>query len=761
MRLSLRTLLAFEDNVFDVEQHRRLEQLLHTDVSAEAILQRIRSVVRNPMLGVPGLLEHQEELDPNYVAEYLDHQMPNDVQEKFEAYCLSADKYIAEIASVHHLLSNVLGEPARTSRECRLKCYDTLSDNRTPLIETKNEFYAAESPKHFRPYDPSPESNTDKPTENRLLTIWKRLFPSKAETRHVEQQVPAQKSSLWTFCIMGLFVCALLFGWKQIEKRQTLRKNSEAEAVVSVNSADKNFIDTNFVADNFVAEYNAGYCIDNAASMFDAVQQPYAAELPQAETLAPPEQIAQAAFTTEHIAAISTPPLVTQVADTFDAATELPQEELPQLTFQSIQPSPLDAAEFSPEETSNSALPSMKDFEAVETEEWTKASPSYSGAPVIAFHAIKAPSKPLPDALVRQNPRPSLPTTTWQPSDKPIMPVPALAAPVQHTLPHSQPIMQTSAAMASNVLGRVESMGQPSLIFTAVPSQDPRRPWQSWQLPPLPFDLHGEQYLLTAAPFVGTLNLAAGFRIEMIGDTKLCVLPMDVSGVPGIFVDYGRIIIRPLKPNQPLRIETAKSRGTVSINGTESVLFIDTFAKISAPPSNAKPTAEQKSQTGPLLGFVPKNGEQIAWKLTDQPQPLLINSQGSVLLHSNQYRIGVIQRLPIWLGTMPIAPENRMLVDICRRCFAEAEGHDEEVGERALARLIRNESRAVRTLGFRLWGDLGEFKVPLAVLMEQRQEDEEIRRVLEQYFYEVRQRDEESLMRFDDAVKHINESRRN
>jgi hypothetical protein len=37
------------------------------------------------MLGVPGLVDRQEELDPNYVAEYLDHQMPNNVQDQFES----------------------------------------------------------------------------------------------------------------------------------------------------------------------------------------------------------------------------------------------------------------------------------------------------------------------------------------------------------------------------------------------------------------------------------------------------------------------------------------------------------------------------------------------------------------------------------------------------------------------------------------------------------------------------------------------------
>ena len=217
MRLSLRTLLAFEDNVFDVEQHRRLEQLLPTDQAAESILQRIRSVVRSPLLGVPGLVDHQEELDPNYVAEYLDHQMPAGMQDKFESYCLSADKYLAEIASIHHILSNILGEPARTSRDCRLKCYNALLSDKNPLaIETKNSVFSTpEQPKHFRPYGTPQESNISKPAMNRYLApFWNLLFPP-PKTGHskTDQQIPMeQKSSLWTFTVIGLLICTLLLG---------------------------------------------------------------------------------------------------------------------------------------------------------------------------------------------------------------------------------------------------------------------------------------------------------------------------------------------------------------------------------------------------------------------------------------------------------------------------------------------------------------------------------------------------------------------
>jgi hypothetical protein len=242
----------------------------------------------------------------------------------------------------------------------------------------------------------------------------------------------------------------------------------------------------------------------------------------------------------------------------------------------------------------------------------------------------------------------------------------------------------------------------------------------------------------------------------MIGDAKLCLLPPDASGVPGIFVDYGRIIIRPLSANQPLRIETEKARGVVSSTGTESVVFIDTFAEVSEPQDSAKLPEGQKPNTSSILGFVPKNGERLVWQSVSQPQPFHTDSQGCVLLQSERYRFADI-RLPNWLGTMPATQEDRALAEMCRQSFAEAHGD----GERALTQLIRSESPAVRTLGLRLWGDLGRFDVPLTVMAEKRKEDDSVRQVLNYYFKEVMRRDAETVQRFADAIEIIKEARRN
>ena len=769
MRLSLRTLLAFEDNVFDVEQHRRLEQILPTDPAAGATLQRIRSVIRNPMLGVPGRIDQKEELDPNYVAEYLDHQMPNNVQEQFESYCLSADKYIAEISSIHHILSNVLGEPARTSRECRLKCYGALpARNRDEHVPAPSGF---DVPRHFQPEDErcneprdeSPRGTSSESASQTPASFWQRWFRPQAvqnagqhiATQHnVGHQDPAEPkpaSSVWTFTVMGLCVCALLIGWQQIEKQryeQKLRNIIGMETFVddmfvhddiqygqtepqppdceiecqNAHSDNNSFVNVAVPEHSDPSEQDSFHVVSDSDSRTDVSDS----ENVLPELVDPLGPIEQVAFT-------ATVPIDTPTEDPIPSQAETRHSEVQQ------------------EEPTTAITLIVPDNPKISFQPMPVQSNAKSDvptAPPLSLHA----RQPLPVSTQKPDGQFEHPTAGYLMSGYLMSGHPMSGHPmVQHPLPNtSQP---HSIALVSGTepqrLGRAVSTSQPDIIFSAASSRDP------WQLSVLPFDLDAGQYLLTAAPFRGTFELANSFRITMVGDSKLCILPPDASGTPGIFVDYGRIVIHSIKANRPLRIEMERARGIVSVAGTESILFIDTFAEISASAGKTR-LPEEQPKTSPILSFVPKNGEQIVWKSMTQPQPFYVNTQGSVLLQSEQYRLGEIQNLPGWIKDMPMSQEDRMLAEVCRRYFREADGDS----GRALTRLVQHETLAVQILGLRLWGDLGEFSVPLTVMVEKEQENEAVRYVLRQYFREVMRRDAETIQRFTDAIDGVKQAQR-
>ena len=123
MRLSLKTILAYTDNLFDAEYLPIVKKRIGDEEVASRLMERIHSVSSNPQLSVPGRSGDEPELSANLVAAYLDHQLSESEQAQFEAICLRSDVFLAEVACAHQVLITRLGQPAPLSRECRLRSY--------------------------------------------------------------------------------------------------------------------------------------------------------------------------------------------------------------------------------------------------------------------------------------------------------------------------------------------------------------------------------------------------------------------------------------------------------------------------------------------------------------------------------------------------------------------------------------------------------------------------------------------------------------
>jgi hypothetical protein len=149
MRLTLRTLLAYMDDILDPADQEELGRKIEASPFATELIHRSRDAVRRLRLSAPEVLAGEEGdlhggdniLDANTAAEYLDSVLTPDEVVEFERHCLeagpNADMLLAEAASCHHILTLVLGEPAEVDADLRQRMYALVRHAAPPTLRVE------------------------------------------------------------------------------------------------------------------------------------------------------------------------------------------------------------------------------------------------------------------------------------------------------------------------------------------------------------------------------------------------------------------------------------------------------------------------------------------------------------------------------------------------------------------------------------------------------------------------------------------------
>ena len=99
MRLTLRTLLAYLDEILEAEDAQELQHKIKESEVASKLAHRIRHVIGQLRGDAPTPMAEGLGKDANSVAEYLDNTLPAEKIAEFERICLESDGHLAEVAA--------------------------------------------------------------------------------------------------------------------------------------------------------------------------------------------------------------------------------------------------------------------------------------------------------------------------------------------------------------------------------------------------------------------------------------------------------------------------------------------------------------------------------------------------------------------------------------------------------------------------------------------------------------------------------------
>jgi len=123
MRLTLRTLLAYLDDILEPAQAKEIGDKIKETPNAATLVSRIRDVLRKRRITANSVLGPDSGVDPNLIAEYLDNTLPHEQVAEVEKICLESDVHLAEVAACHQILTLAFGEPADISQQTREHMY--------------------------------------------------------------------------------------------------------------------------------------------------------------------------------------------------------------------------------------------------------------------------------------------------------------------------------------------------------------------------------------------------------------------------------------------------------------------------------------------------------------------------------------------------------------------------------------------------------------------------------------------------------------
>jgi hypothetical protein len=645
MRLTLRTLLAYMDQILEPADTQDIAKKIEESEFATTLMHRTRDVCRRLRLAAPKLEGRGMGLDPNTVAEYLDNTLPAERVADFEKVCLESDVHLAEVASAHQILALVLGEPAEISTSNRQRMYALLNDPRSARRPS-------DTPSSAQPAA-TPAGAISGSAVGEVKSMRK-----KPEIPEYLRESPRPKSGgrLVMITVLLLIAACAALVFTNIERFR------EWTQVAQAPDAGQPTIEALPTKPGTASP--SGQPPVQVAGQPPAGTSPPALEQPpertpvadQSPPVGPPAAIpampANVAAASGNPPAAAIPPVPSAAPIPQPPVAQLPNGQLPASQPSVSQPTTMPAA----------ALASTPQ-------------PPAAGAPAAGAPAAGSPAAGIPPG--------GSPGTT-----PPQLASAAVTKPASPLAPTSVPETQ---AVNPEGIGRLISEREILLRY------DPKK--QQWRRLPTRTTLYPGDRLLSLPTFRSNISLTVGVNVQLLGGTEIELQAADSRGVPGIRLEQGRLIMLTVgRPDAQVRLAVGQRQGFVTFGDGDSTLAVE--AKRVRPDG-----ADPEHKVAPFeIELYAASGE-IHWADGSTPQSDILKAPTNRSLGTIKSATPIPETtVPTWIRLDERTPvEKRASVDV-----EESLAEDRPIGL-GLKELAGDRRIEVSSLAVQCLADIGDF----------------------------------------------------